>query len=142
LMMVNYMVLAMLILAGAANIWVLILWSALMGALSAIGAPAQQAILPRLVDMRVIASAVSMINAIWSGIRVFAPASAPVLIALLGVGQAFLVTAVAFAVSMVFLALLRVEPMPPRTRADGGLMAGFRYVMSDRIFFAVIGLSF
>jgi MFS family permease len=142
LMMVNYLVLALLILTGAASIWILIVWSALMGALSAIGAPAQQAILPRLVDMRVIASAVSMINAIWSGIRVFAPASAPILIALFGVGQAFLVTAVAFAVSIVFLAMLRVEPMPPRPRADGGLMAGFRYVMSDRIFFAVIGLSF
>ncbi len=143
LLTINYVLLAGLILTDLVNIWMLIGWSAITGALSAIGNPAQQAILPRLVDMRVIASAVSMINAIWSGIRIIAPASVPVLIAVFGVGEAFMVTAIAFAVSVVLILTLRVKPMPPRPRGDdGGLMAGFRYVMADRVFFAVIGLSF
>lgn len=139
----NYLLLAALIMSGAVNIWYVIVWSVVTGCLSAIGNPAQNAIIPRLIEMRAIASAVALMSAIWNGTRIIAPGIAGVLIATVGVGEAFLTAGVAFAVSVVLIAMLRVAPMPPvRADADRSMMAGLRYVVSNRVFFAVVGLSF
>jgi MFS family permease len=142
-LMINYLLLATLILTDVVNIWMVLVWASVTGALSALGNPAQQAILPRLIDMRSIASAVSLINAIWSGIRIIAPGAAAVMIYLVGPGEAFLLTGIAFAVSIVLILMLRPAPLAPRGEGhDNSLMAGLRYVASNRIFTAVVGLSF
>jgi len=101
LLMVNYLVLAVLIMSGTATIWYVIVWAALTGCLSAIGNPAQNAILPRLIEMRAITSAVALMSAIWNGTRIIAPGLAGILIATVGVGEAFLAAAAAFALSVV-----------------------------------------
>lgn len=143
LLMLNYLVLALLITSGAVTIWHVIVWATVTGSLSSIGNPAQQAILPRLIEMRAIASAVAYMSAIWNGTRVIAPGTAGVLIAAIGVGEAFFVAAVAFAVSVVLILTLRLAPMPVRREgADNSLWGGIRYVTTNRIFLAVVGLSF
>jgi len=112
-LMLNYLLLATLIMTDVANIWHVIAWSVVTGALSAVGNPAQNAIIPRLIEMRAIASAVALMSAIWNGTRIIAPGLAGVLIATVGVGQAFLTAGIAFGVSVVLIAVLRVAPMPP-----------------------------
>jgi len=142
-LMINYMVLAALIMSGLANIWYVIVWAILTGCLSAIGNPAQNAILPRLIEMRAIASAVAMMSAIWNGTRIIAPGLAAILIATVGVGEAFLAAGVAFGISVVLIAMLKVAPMPERRPgADNSLLGGLRYVAANRIFLTVVGLSF
>ncbi|MEX2374072.1 MAG: MFS transporter [Dehalococcoidia bacterium] len=139
----NYLLLAALIMSGTVNIWYVIAWSVVTGCLSAIGNPAQNAIIPRLIEMRAIASAVALMSAIWNGTRIIAPGIAGVLIATVGVGEAFLTAGIAFAVSVVLIAMLRVAPMPPaRPDVDRSMMGGLRYVISNRVFLAVVGLSF
>src|SRR5690606_16329541 len=91
--------LALLVVTGFANIWLVIAWGFLSGALTALGNPAQQAILPRLIEMRAMPSAVALNSAIWNSMRIVGPAAAGVLIAAIGTGQAFFVTAGGFAVS-------------------------------------------
>ncbi|MDA1010800.1 MAG: MFS transporter [Chloroflexi bacterium] len=142
-LMLNYFVLAALIMSGAVTIWYVIAWSVVTGCLSALGNSAQNAIVPRLIEMRAIASAVAMMSAIWSGTRIIAPGIAGVLIASVGVGEAFLTAGVAFAISVVLIAMLKVSPMPlQREGADRSVMGGLRYVAGNRIFLAVVGLSF
>jgi MFS family permease len=142
-LMLNYFLLAALIMTGVATIWHVIGWSVVTGCLSAVGNPAQNAIIPRLIEMRAITSAVAAMSAIWNGTRIVAPGVAGVLIAAMGVGEAFLVAGVAFAISVVLIALLKVAPMPPVPEgADRSLMGGLKYVASNRIFLAVVGLSF
>jgi MFS family permease len=143
LLMVNYLVLAVLIMSGTATIWYVIVWAALTGCLSAIGNPAQNAILPRLIEMRAITSAVALMSAIWNGTRIIAPGLAGILIATVGVGEAFLAAAAAFALSVVLIATLKLTPMPVAQHGvDRSLLGGLHYVAGNRIFLAVVGLSF
>ncbi|HJM75924.1 MAG TPA: MFS transporter, partial [Dehalococcoidia bacterium] len=70
-------------------------------------------------------------------------AGAGVMIALIGTGQAFFITAVGFAVSAFLLATLSLTPHERDTEADdGGMFEGVRYIFGNRIFLATIGLSF
>ncbi|PKN80093.1 MAG: hypothetical protein CVU47_09580 [Chloroflexi bacterium HGW-Chloroflexi-9] len=143
LLMVNYLALAVLIMSGTATIGYVIVWAALTGCLSAIGNPAQNAILPRLIEMRAITSAVALMSAIWNGTRIIAPGLAGILIATVGVGEAFLAAAAAFALSVVLIATLKLTPMPVAQHGvDRSLLGGLRYVAGNRIFLAVVGLSF
>ena len=143
LSMINYLALATLIVTGTVNIWLVIGWAVLAGALSAISNPAQQAILPRLIEMRAMASAVAFNSAIWNSMRIVGPAVAGVLIAAIGVGQAFFVAGAGFAVSTLLIGTLRLAPMP-RAGSDGdnSLLGGMRYIFAHRLFLAVVGLSF
>ena len=86
-----------------------------------IGDSGQSAILPRLIDMRAIASAVAANSAIWNTMRIVGPAAAGVLIAVLGTGQAFFVTAIGYALSTALLFSLKLAPLKRAANAgDGG----------------------
>jgi hypothetical protein len=120
-----------------------IVWQAVVGALAALGTPAHAAILPRLIDMRVMPSAVALQSSIWNSMRIVGVALAAVLLALIGTGQAFLVAAFAFALSTVLIATLRPTPQPAAEPSEGNpMLEGIRYIMGNQIFMATIGLSF
>lgn len=137
--------LPLLLFAGLVNIWVVIGWAILTGILAAIGNPAYQSLMPRLIDMRVMPSAVALGSMVWSSMRIIGPAAAGVLLGLIGTGEAFFVTAIAIGVATVMMASLkpreRVTYAPVEGERDD-MWAGIRYIMADRIFLATIGLSF
>ena len=131
------------IVAGAASLWLVFAWSVIVGALLAIATPAQNAILPRLIDMRAIGSAVAYTNAVWNTMRIVGPAAAGLLIAVIGTGQAFFVTAAGFGISAIVIQTLHLAPIEVRTERDtGGMFEGMRYITRNQVFFATIGLSF
>ena len=131
------------IMAGAVNIWHVIAWQIVVGALSALSTPAQAAILPRLIDMRVMPSAIAFQSSIWNTMRIVGGAIGGVLLAVLGTGQAFLVTAVGFSLSAILIASLRPKPQAPAaTGQAGGMFEGIRYILNNQLFLAVVGLSF
>jgi len=137
------LLLAFGILEGLVNVWLLIAWAVTVGCLTAVSLPALSAILPRLIEPASMPSAVALISTIWNTMRILGPAAAGVLIAWIGIGQAFFVTAVGFAVSTLLIATLRLEPLERGTAgASGGMLGGVRYILRDRLFFATIGLSF
>ena len=134
---------AVLVVTGAIDIWIVIGWSIVVGALAALANPAQSAILPRLIDMSAMASAVAFTSSVWSSMRIVGPAAAGLMIALIGTGQAFFVTAGGFAVSAILLATLRLAPLERDPEADdGGMFEGVRYIFTHPLFLATIGLSF
>ncbi len=131
------------VIAGLASLWLVFAWSAVVGSLLALATPAQNAILPRLIDMRAIGSAVAYTNAVWNTMRIVGPASAGLLIALIGTGQAFFVTALGFAISAAVIQMLDLAPIVRRpSRETGGMFEGLRYIAGHQVFFATIGLSF
>jgi MFS family permease len=135
--------LAALVLAGLAQPWMVVVWAVVAGSLGAIGNPSLNAILPRLIEMRVVASAVAATSAIWNSMRIIGPAAAGVLIAWIGLGQALFVTAIGFGVSTALLLSLDIAPAATApSQARGGMLEGFRYIMGEKIFFATVGLSF
>lgn len=137
-----YLLLAVLVVAGVVEFWMVVVWSLVTGALAALTAPAQQAILPQLIDMRAIASAVALNGTVWNSMRIIGPAVAGVIIAVVGIGQAFFVTTVGYGLASILLFTLKTEPREPGQRGTGGMLDGARYIFRNRLFLAVIGLSF
>ncbi|HJP40514.1 MAG TPA: MFS transporter [Dehalococcoidia bacterium] len=137
------LLIALFVVVGAVELWMVIVWSVVNGSLMALATPAQSAILPRLVEMRSMVSAVAANSAIWNSMRILGPALAGVLIAVVGTGHAFLVTAAGYAISTVLLFTLRLAPLERDPgHQTGGMMEGVQYIFSERLFLAVIGLSF
>lgn len=138
--------LALLVFSGLAQPWMVVVWATVAGSLGALGNPALNAILPRLIELRAMPSAVAATSAIWNSMRIIGPAAAGLLIAWIGIGQALFVTSVGFAMSTALLITLDIAPLAPganaAAKARGGMLEGFRYVMSEKIFFATVGLSF
>lgn len=140
---VLYFALAVAVVSGAAEVWMVIAWAIVVGALAAVANPAQNAILPRLIDMKDVASAVAFTSSVWNSMRIIGPAAAGLLIAVVGTGQAFFVSAVTFAISTALIAAIPLRPGPARSAvATGGMMAGFGFIVTHPIFLATIGLSF
>ncbi len=141
---VTHLVLAIVIVTGLVHVWTVLVWAAVAGALAALTGPAQNALLPRLIDRRAMASAVAYTSAIWNSMRIIGPAAAAVVIAVVGIGQAFFVLTGGFVISTLLVASLKLSPV--ERRADEGehegMLAGVRYILAHQVFFATIGLSF
>ncbi len=138
----SMLAMALLIVAGLVNVWVVVVWSVLVGVPMALGNPAQNAILPRLIEKPAIPSAVAYMSGIWNVVGIVGPAAAGILIALIGTGQAFFVTAAGFGLSAILLQTLRLAPIETRPHVAGGMLGGVRYIASNQLFAAIIGLSF
>ena len=140
---VAHLALAILTVAGLIEVWMVIAWAAVTGALAAVTNPAQNAMLPRLIDRSAMASAVAYTSAVWNSMRIIGPAAAGIVIAVVGIGQAFFVTTAGFAISTLLVATLKLDPRPAGAEeGDGGMLAGVRYIFANPIFLTVVGLSF
>ncbi|HJN91132.1 MAG TPA: MFS transporter, partial [Dehalococcoidia bacterium] len=139
-----HLTIATLVVTDVVELWMVFIWAIAAGAFTAFDAPALQALLPRLIDMRVMASAVALNSSVWNGMRVIGPAIAGILIAVLGsTGPAFFFTAGGFALSVLLLASLTPGPVGRQSDAEhGGMWEGFRFIFARPLFFATIGLSF
>lgn len=137
--------LPILILAGLANIWIVIAWSIATGILAAIGNPSMQSVMPRLIDMRVMPSAVALNSMVWSAMRIVGPAIAGVMLAVIGTGEAFFVTAIAIGIAAVLFASVTPRARVASTVASehgDDMWTGMRYIARTPIFLATVGLSF
>jgi MFS family permease len=126
------------------TIELLLVWALVTGTLAAVATPAISAIMPRLIDRRAMASAVALTSSVWNTMRIVGPALAGVLIAAIGIGQAFFVAAGGMALATALLASLRVAPMDrtPQQPGSGGMWEGVRFILAHQVFWGVIGLSF
>ncbi|MCY3656726.1 MAG: MFS transporter [Chloroflexi bacterium] len=145
LMVIGHTALAVLILTGLIEMWMVITWAVSNGVLWAVAAPAMNTLLPRLIEPPAMSSAVALISGIWSALRIVGPASAGVLIALVGTGHAFSVCAAVNGLAFIVMLMIRLAPRERSEGADdddGGIMAGLRFVFGHPVFLATIGLSF
>ncbi len=139
-----HLVLAVLTVTGVIEVWMVLVWALVAGALGALTNPAQAALLPRLIERSAMASAVAYTSSVWNSMRIVGPAAAGLVIAAVGIGQAFFVTAVGYAISTYLVASLRLTSVGARAEQgdDDGVLAGVRYIFTNKIFLATIGLSF
>ncbi|MEE9280157.1 MAG: MFS transporter [Myxococcota bacterium] len=140
---VAHLALAILTVTGVVRVWMVLVWAAVTAAFGALTGPSANALLPRLIDRSAMASAVALNGAVWSGMRIIGPAAAGLVIATVGIGPAFFVTAAGFALATFLIATLELAPLRREAGAqDSGMLGGVRYVLRNRIFLATIGLSF
>ena len=139
----SHFMIAALTVAGVIQVWMVLVWAALAGALAAMTNPAQAAMLPRLIERQAMASAVALTASVWNATRIVAPAAAGLVIATLGTGEAFFVAAAGYGVSTLLVALLKLAPIDRTGHGEhGGMLAGVRYIAQQRVFLAIVGLSF
>jgi MFS family permease len=125
----------------------------LSGAVNAFDQPARQALFPSLINPKVMMNAVALNSAIWTGIRIIAPAFAGFIIALAGEGVSFLLSALGFFTMAVVVLTLHVPVVdnssPGRSvgawgssRRRSGPLEGLKFIAANNVFVFLIGMSF
>ena len=106
--------LASLTLLGLVRPWHIFAIAFSVGAVEAFNQPARQSLYPRLIDRRVLVSAIALNSSIWQGTRIVAPALAGVTIALVGTSAAIYGASVCSALMALVIFFLRVPPVAGR----------------------------
>ena len=117
-------VMAALLIAGDAEIWMLAVLAGATGAASGFSHPAATGLLPAIVPLEALQRAAGIRGTALSAGEIAGPALAGVLIAVVGPGWAIAVDAASYAVSAMFLVLLRLPARVPR--AATSFMADLR----------------
>ena len=128
------LILAFLLLSGAAQVGHIALGAAVIGAASAFFLPASSGLIPQTVSPGRLQQANALMGLSRNATGIFGPPVAGVLIALSSTGVVFLVDAATFAVSAISLLMLRLPPTAARPEAPqpfvAELAAGWREVTS------------
>lgn len=133
LSMVQALVLAILVLSGAVQVWHLVALALFLGVVSGLDIPARQALLARLVaGPEDLPNAIALNSSMFNAARMVGPAVAGVLIGALGEGPVFLVNALSYGAVLFALAALHVPE--ERAAAPAGsvlrtMRDGFRYAL-------------
>jgi len=127
------LVLAVLDLSGAVQLWHVYALAAALGLASVVDTPVRQAFVAEMVEPDDLPNAVSLNSATFNSARIVGPAAAGAAIAAVGTGWVFLVNAVSYVAVLGGLAAMRgaeLHPAKPLERAKGQLREGLAYVRS------------
>src|SRR5437867_5998646 len=127
--------LAALTLTNRIQVWHLIVFATLLGAISAFDVPIRQAFVVEMVGRDDLMNAIALNSSMMNGARIIGPAVAGVLVAAVGEGWCFLLNGVSFIAVIAGLILMTVgnrapgEHRGPRVRA---IIEGFHFVLRTR----------
>jgi MFS family permease len=126
------LVLGLLVISGAAQLWEVYLMATLLGAVAAIDAPARQAFVSELVPIEDLPNAVGLNSASFNGGRLIGPGIAGLLISWFhGTGPVFLINAASFVAVVFSLTHMRrseLRSMPRTGKGKGAIREGLSYV--------------
>lgn len=136
---------AALLVAGAAEVWMLAALAAVTGAGTGFFNPASTGLLPQLVPPEELQPANALRSSVVSLGEILGPLTAGLIVAAAGAGWAIAVDSATFAVSAACLSLLRVSPTPEREPSSflGDLRGGWdafrtrRWVWTFVVYFAI-----
>jgi predicted MFS family arabinose efflux permease len=146
-MLRGVLVLGLLLVQGEQHVWLVYL---LMGApvtATAFFEPARTAVIPSVTTREQLLTANALSSATWSAMLAIGAGVGGIVTAAFGRDTAFIVNAVSFFASAVFIARTRFAAEPPAVTRPAGLGSitgfsdlaeGFRYVLSDRRVAALI----
>ena len=139
------LVLGLLTVLGAVQLWHVYVLALLLGCVTAFDAPARQSFVSELVGADDLANAVALNSMSFQSARMIGPAASGLLIAAFGSGWSFLCNALSFAAVLVSLAWLRVSELHRTARPKlqrGSLGDGVRYVWRRDDLKAVLTMLF
>jgi len=127
------LLLAVLDLTGAVQLWHVFALAFALGLTSVIDTPARQAFVSDMVGPDDLPNAVSLNSATFNSARILGPAAAGVGIAVVGTGWVFALNALSYVAVLAGLKAMRTSELHPSTRvarAKGQLREGLDYVRS------------
>ncbi|MFC0526697.1 MFS transporter [Phytohabitans kaempferiae] len=125
---------SILVLSGAAELWHVFVFAALLGIANAVETPVRQAFVSELVGMSLLPNALSLSAATFNTARIVGPALAGVAIAVFDVGPVFMISAVSSLAPLLMLARMNAadlhrQDLPPLDeRAAAKVTDGLKYV--------------
>jgi MFS family permease len=142
-MLLNALVIAILVVTGAVQVWHLVLYSFLSGVISSLMMPAQKAFLADLVDSKTLMNAVSLTSVGQGLMGIFGASVAGFVIAWLGVGSVYLAV-----VGLYAAALFTITRLPPvgneainHTSVWTDLREGVHYLRSYAPIVPLLGIA-
>jgi MFS family permease len=129
--MTQALVLGVLVLTGAIELWMVFAMAAVFGLVTAVDNPARQTFVLEMVGTDNLTNAITLNSVVVNAARVVGPALAGVLIAVVGIGICFILNAASYVAVILALLLMRtseLSPAPTQVRAKGQLRAGLSYV--------------
>ncbi len=137
---------AALVITGTAEIWMLVVLSAINGTAMALVLPAMQSITPRLVTRDLLQRAIALQSFSRGALRVIGPTISALLVVGVGAGWALAFDAATWFAAAIILARVRLPPPAPREEASttaGELRAGWVYVRRTTwLWVVVVGFTF
>ncbi|WP_051217821.1 MFS transporter [Nocardioides insulae] len=140
------LVLALLMVSGVDDLWIIYAALAVRSTFAGIQTPAVSAMLPQIVPQRVLLRVNGLNQSIQSGMMLLAPALAAAIYASLSITAVFFVDVVTALIGVGLLFLVPV-PRPPRPQGEvaaagyfADLVGGFRYLASHASVRWVVGL--
>jgi MFS family permease len=144
-LMVIALISGVLIATGVIEFWQIILISLLVGTAQAFDMPAQQALVPSLVQPKEIPQAVAMNQVIFNGSRLFGPAMAGLLVAVAGLASAYFANSISYVAVITSLVLHKLPRFVPaqsaRTSAVTAIRDGLGYVWRSPLLRSLMGMS-
>jgi MFS family permease len=125
------LVLGVLTISGAVQLWHVYVLAFLSGSALALDAPVRQTFVAEMVGDGDLPNAVALNSMSFNSAQMIGPAVAGLLIAKAGIGWAFLLNGFSFAavlISMAFFRRSELRANPRAHRAGGGFIEGLRYV--------------
>ncbi len=130
------LMLGLLLVRDASSIWLAYVVVGLSVTATGFFEPARSALLPNIADVDELVPANALSSATWSAMLAIGAGLGGVVTALFGREAAFLLNALSFFLSAVFIARMRpgvrASAMPPRKEADTGFLHGLRFVAGNR----------
>ncbi|MFW5471440.1 MFS transporter [Knoellia sp. CPCC 206435] len=130
LLLVTSLLLAVLVLADAATLWMVYGIALIQGVITSIDNPARQSFVSEMVPRDKLANAVALNSASFNAGRLIGPGAAGLMIAVYGTGWTLLVNVLTFVFVLVALSQLRTSELVPSplTRGKGAIRDGLTYV--------------
>ena len=141
-MMLLAAILAVLVISGVVEVWMILVLAFLLGIANAVDMPVRQSFAFELVGREEVGSAVALNSAMFNGARVIGPAAAGLAIAAFGVGPAFAINALSFLAVIVGLRMMderelhvgnRIARPETAHAVVQNLAEGLRYVRGTQV---------
>ncbi|MFH1382346.1 MAG: MFS transporter [Chloroflexota bacterium] len=142
--LINYIVIATLITTNLVEVWHVLLSSFVMGCSHSFEQPTRNALVPSLVSKDELTNAVALNSGAMNATRVVGPGVAGVLVAPIGVGGVYYLSAVIYVITLVATIMMRVPPMTGRsgnTSMWSDMDETFRYVYREKAALALVLIS-
>jgi MFS family permease len=144
------MILGLLTVTGAVELWHVYIFAFLFGSAAAFDAPVRQTFVAELVGDADLHNAVALNSTSFNAARMIGPAIAGLTIAAVGTGWAFLINGASFAAVLLSLACLRIAQLRPNARdphrirgsVRGSFIEGIRYVWQRPDLMAMLVMLF
>lgn len=141
------LVLAWMVLGGAAQPWQLLAITAATGVVTAVDLPARLSFVMDMVGREDLTNAVALNSVLFNSARVIGPMLAGPLMIVLGPGQCFLANAASYLAVLFALSCMTISGAPPPRPSGPGnsaiksLLEGFRYLGKRRVLIFLILLA-